>query len=257
MSNGILTQLATIEDRHWWFRYRRILVCDYLDKCTFSNASRALDLGCGTGYNMKLLNRYCPEVYGIELSKEALKIGSKKYNQYQFINGDINHVQNLFPGGYFELITLFNVLYHKGIISEKEILRQIHHILKPGGTILFTEPAFKILMRGHDIADMGKTRYRLRHFASMLAEIGFEDIRGTYFNSVSFFPAFLLALVERSRPSKNWHDNAAIDELRLEGPILNRLMLRFLDLERLLIKLFKRMPLGVTLLCAARKSSCS
>lgn len=255
MNPALYTQLAQVEDQHWWFKYRRKLVRNYLDKLTFSKEAKALDLGCGVGGNLKLLSQYCLEVYGVEISEEAVKLGRRKHTGYQFVKGDINHLQDLFPEKHFNLVTIFNVLYHQWIKSEREVLEQVYRILKPGGTVLLTEPAFKILMRRHDVLGMGKTRYRIREFEYMMAEIGFEQVRGTYFNSISFLPALVLAWLERPKLLESENEGSRVNELKMVGPVINKFILGLLNIERLIIKLFKKMPLGVTLLCIARRSS--
>ena len=109
-------------------------------------------------------------------------------------------------------------------------------------------------MRRHDVLDMGKTRYRIKEFESMLKEIGFEHIRGTYFNSISFLPVLILPLLEQSRLLETGHESGeVVDELKIMGPVINKLMSGLLNLERLIIKVFKRIPLGVTLLCIATR----
>jgi SAM-dependent methyltransferase len=254
MKSSLYNQLAQmVEDQHWWYRYRHRLICDYLNRYAFPDEARALDLGCGTGGELGLLNRYCREVYGLDVSDDALRIAKQKYPQYKFIKGDMNRLQELFIEGQFDIVTILNVLYHQWIESERDILRQVYHILKPGGTVLITEPAFKFLMRGMDVAGMGKTRYRIKDFDSLLSDIGFVQIRCTYFNSISFPPAFILAMIQKAKCFRRKEEIGVASELKIAGPGFNEIVLRLLNIERLIIKFAGRMPFGVTLLCTARK----
>jgi hypothetical protein len=125
--------------------------------------------------------------------------------------------------------------------------------LRPGGTVLITEPAFRLLMRGLDVADMGKTRYRIKDFDSLLANLGFAQIRCTYFNSISFAPAFILAMIQRAKCFRRKEEIGIASELKIAGPGFNKIVLQLLNIERLIIKFAGRMPFGVGLLCAARK----
>jgi SAM-dependent methyltransferase len=255
MKPGHYTQIAQVEDHHWWFRYRRRLICDCLDRYAIPDAARALDLGCGTGRNLRLLNRYCRQVYGLDVSDDALRIAKQKHPQYQFIKGDVNRLQELFIEAQFDIVTILNVLYHQWIESERDILRQVYLILKPGGTVLITEPAFRFLMRGHEVADMGKTRYRIKDFDSLLANIGFIQIRSTYFNCISFPLAFILAMIQRAKCFRRKEEIGIASELKIAGPGFDEIVLRLLNIERLIIKLFGRMPFGVGLLCVAKRPS--
>jgi SAM-dependent methyltransferase len=255
MKQAHYTQIAQIQDQHWWFRYRGRLIRDYLDKCTFPNPGKALDLGCGTGQYLSLLNKYCREVYGVDVSDHALSIAGEKHPQHRLIKGDINHLQKLFVEGHFDIVTILNVLYHQWIESEQNILRQVYSILKPGGTVLITEPAFRFLTRAHDMAGMGKTRYRINDFDSLLAHIGFVQIQCTYFNCISFPLAFILALIHRVNRFRRKERVDFVSEMKIAGPGLNEIVLGLLNIERSIIKCFGRMPFGVGLLCVARRPS--
>lgn len=255
MDRHVYCQFARIEDVHWWHESRRKLVKDLLSKLSLKSNAVGLDIGCGTGGSMRCLQKYCSTVIGLDFSNIALELGREKHPEYKFIQGDANKLSSLFLPETFDLVSIFNVLYHKCITNENNVLKEAYDILKPGGYLIVTEPAFRILWRRHDVLVMGKTRYRLIEFESMLSEIGFEHIQSTYFNSISFLPALVLAWLERSNVLKSGDDSGGVDELKMAGPVINKLMLGFLNLERFIIKVFKRIPVGVSLLSITRRPS--
>ncbi|MBF0590097.1 MAG: class I SAM-dependent methyltransferase [Magnetococcales bacterium] len=253
MNLGLYTQLARIEEQHWWFRYRRRLVRDALTNygaLSVGNNARALDVGCGTGGNLKLLSSFYPTVVGIDYSPIALKEARLKFPDAMLIQDDANRLGDIFRPQSFDLVTLFNVLYHKWIESDIEVLTQIHRILKLGGILLITEPAFPMLMRHHDLLDYGRKRYRKEEFRGLLKQANFNQFYMTLFNSISFIPALMLALKDRliGTRQKLFYEQDEVRELQMPPPWLNQSILGGMELERQAISLFGSIPLGITLL---------
>jgi len=244
-------QLPQIEKKHWWFIGRRLLVESALKKAGFKKGKRALDLGCGTGGNLAFLKKFCPSVLGLDFSKLALKIARKKQPRSKFIQADLNQLEKIFPEEKFDLITIFNVLYHRWVKNEEKVLEQSYSILKPGGILVMTEPAFNWLKRSHDTLDMAKKRYRLIEFKRVFKKTGFQPIKMTYFNSFGLLPALILKIVETATDPKQ--QKAGANELNLPPPLLNKLLLMVFRLEIKLINVLGSLPLGVTLFCLVQK----
>ena len=96
-----------------------------------------LELGCGTGTFTRELARSGAEVVAIDVSPELLEIARANCSapniQYQIQNAyELSYSQ-----GAFDSVVGSSVLHHLEI---KEALRDIYRVLKPGGTIYFTEP---------------------------------------------------------------------------------------------------------------------
>ena len=53
-----LAVLASLEDRHFWFRARRRIIIDAIAR-HFPNARTYLELGAGTGYNAQGRSHHC------------------------------------------------------------------------------------------------------------------------------------------------------------------------------------------------------
>jgi SAM-dependent methyltransferase len=96
-----------------------------------------LELGCGTGYFTRELARSGAEVVAIDVSPELLEIARANFPapnvQYQ--------IENAYALSYedavFDSVVGSSVLHHLEI---EEALRDIYRVLKPAGTIYFTEP---------------------------------------------------------------------------------------------------------------------
>lgn len=255
MHKRIYSQFFEIEDNHWWFVSRRKLVEDLLSPLVkYDKNNKGLDIGCGTGGNLKLLKKYCFQVIGLDLSKYALKLARKKWPKYKFMHGDTNCLLNFFPQESFDLITIFNVLYHKWILDDLKVLKQVCTILKPGGYFVIIEPAFNILTRKHDFQVMGRKRYSLKECEKLLTNAGFRLIKSTYFNSISFIPACIIVFIDYITRLKNkqFKKSKLVKEIQMPPFLINKLLLTLLSIERQIIKLSK-IPIGVSLFCIARK----
>ena len=96
-----------------------------------------LELGCGAGYFTQELARSGADIIAIDVSPELLEIARTKCSsqnvEYQ--------IQNAYALSYseavFDSVVGSSVLHHLEI---EEALRDIYRVLKPRGSIYFTEP---------------------------------------------------------------------------------------------------------------------
>jgi len=96
-----------------------------------------LELGCGTGYFTQELARSGADVVAIDVSPELLEVARSNCSapnvRYQIENA----YALSYPEAVFDSVVGSSVLHHLEIAAA---LRNIYRVLKPGGTIYFTEP---------------------------------------------------------------------------------------------------------------------
>jgi SAM-dependent methyltransferase len=96
-----------------------------------------LEIGCGTGYFTRELTRSGADVVAIDVSPELLEIAKSKY----FAPNVRYEIQNAcaltYSDATFDSVVGSSILHH---LEVEEALREIYRVLKPGGTIYFTEP---------------------------------------------------------------------------------------------------------------------
>src|ERR1700747_211147 len=96
-----------------------------------------LELGCGTGYFTRELARSGAEIVAIDVSPELLEIARANCSAPN-VRYEIQNAYALsYPDAVFDSVVGSSVLHHLEI---EEALREIYRVLKPGGTIYFTEP---------------------------------------------------------------------------------------------------------------------
>jgi SAM-dependent methyltransferase len=252
MERSLYQQLAEIEDTHWWFVYRRKLIAHLLEASGGVAGGLALDIGCGTGGNLSFLKEYCATVCGMDLSEYAIALARKKHPSDTFLEGDINELRSFYTPESFDLISDFSVLCHEWVKSDVQSMRDVHHVLRPGGVFVVTEPAFPALRREHDRIGRIARRYTLQQLTSLLEKADFHSIRGTYFNAPALPITFMLALANRLRLSSRNRDDC-VSELKLPPNWLNDTLTSMLTAELAAIRTFGRIPFGVSIACVARK----
>lgn len=250
MESQLYEQLSNIEDYHWWHQSRLKLVAHYITRMGLGPDARILDVGCGTGGTTSFLEQY-GQVIGIDRSGIALEYAKSKAWKTLFVQGDANYVGQLFSPGCFDLITFFNVLYHQWVQDDFQVLAEVEKLLRPGGYVLLTEPAYRILGRRHDVLGMGKTRYKLSDFRRYFAEIGLQYKWGRYFNAIAF-PTCLLAALRFRIPGNADSGPPEVKELMIPPKGINGLMKFYMELERHFFT-WLPIPIGVTLLVVGQR----
>ncbi len=96
-----------------------------------------LELGCGTGYFTRELAASGAQVTAIDISPELLQTARQECS-FGNVRFEIqNAYATTFPDEAFDSVVGSSVLHHLEI---EAALREIQRVLKPGGSIHFTEP---------------------------------------------------------------------------------------------------------------------
>ena len=96
-----------------------------------------LEIGCGTGYFTRELTQRGADIVAIDVSPDLLEIAKAKYSAPN-VRYEIQNAYALtYADAMFDSVVGSSILHHLEI---EEALREIYRVLKPGGTIYFTEP---------------------------------------------------------------------------------------------------------------------
>ncbi len=140
-------------EQHWWWRAREHILTHELRALQIPPDADILDFGCGDALTFPLLGRF-GRVCGIEVDRSLVSeaspwrqavfhapLGSPEYADWQF-----------------DLITALDALEH--IEDDAVALHALCAMLRPGGRILLTVPAFMSLWDRHDEINRHYRRYR-------------------------------------------------------------------------------------------------
>ena len=256
--------MHALENDYWWFVGRREVIASLLRQarlrrqntpreCSQEAPFDVLDLGCGTGANLPMLRDFAGEngsVVGVDFSPLALGFAaaqlekngseSREYSRVAMLRGDAVHLPLNDAG--FDAVTMFDVLEH--IEDESGVLHETHRVLRPGGALILSVPAYKKLWSAHDEALHHFRRYEKHELHRALKNAGFR-IRILSF-SMSVMPPLawtfrklILPLRRKNRAVSSdvsgavlpavppFANRALIAYLRAEGKIIPHRPLRF------------------------------
>jgi methionine biosynthesis protein MetW len=179
------------EDSHWWFASRTRALLTLMDALPLTNGSRVLDIGCGAGNMIHHLSRY-GQVKGVEI--DARPVAVARQRGYDVDQGDASRGLT-YADAIFDLVTALDVIEHNQ--DDLSILREAYRVLKPGGHIVVTVPAFMWLWSHNDEINAHVRRYTSAELRARLQQVGFRTQRATYNNFFVFPIAAALILMRR------------------------------------------------------------
>ena len=245
MDERFYSEYNEIEDRHWWFIGRREIFLRVLDRelGPLNDGRRVLDVGCGTGTMLGYLARY-GEAEGVDADEQAVRFcRARGLDRVQHVaNGSLP-----FADATFDLVTALDVVEH--VDDDAAILSELRRVLRPGGTLLLSVPAYRWMWGPQDEISHHKRRYVATELRGRLEQAEFDVRRLTYFNTF-LFPA--IAGIRLLRPYRPGSEDLQSDfELSKPGR-LNSLLARVFALEAPLVAR-ARLPFGVSILGLARR----
>lgn len=236
--------LVAIEQRHAWFRARNEMIGERVAEVVsdLSAGFRVLEVGCGSGSVLQVLERVCNrgDVVGLDLYEEGLQFARSRTG-CTLVRGDANCPPF---GQEFSLVGMFDVLEH--LPEDVTVLRRMGEILLPEGVLMLTVPADPALWSYFDEAAHHQRRYTLPELEGKLVATGFQ---------VEYITHFMLPLhpVMRLYRGMGRHRGAdTVDRDLKIVPVFNELLYWALRQERWAFRKRKQLPLGTSIFAMAR-----
>jgi SAM-dependent methyltransferase len=233
--------LAAVEDKMWYFRSLHRLIERELSRVVGAGPAAVLDAGCGTGGLIRRLTGPHPQWRwtGIDISPAACQWARGR------TSADIREasVESMpFAEGGFDAVVLADVLYHLG--DDLGALRECRRVLRPGGVVIATVPAYPWLWSYHDAAVDGKRRYSRSGIRERLAGAGFGQVRSTYWNALAL-PFVVLRRKVLPAPRSG-------SDVKAYAPVFEALGRGLSAAEAAWLRAFGRLPFGVSILAVGR-----
>ena len=242
MDQAAFAAEARIEATHWWFVERRRLFASLLAKCKLPADARVVDIGTGTGANLRLLKEIgFRNVTGIDPSADAAHwCAEKGLGDVRF--GDVRSLP--LSDQSVDLVVATDVVEH---VDEDQIaVAEIYRVLRPGGVALFTVPAFPSLWGLQDEVSHHHRRYRMRPFIELLNGANFQVSRRFHFNYILFLPIFFARQLIRVFKIRLSSEN------EVNSPLLNNLLGVLFRID-VTTAPYLHPPFGVSILALAHK----
>jgi len=245
MYNFLYEETYLIEDSYFWFKsiHKFIELFVKREYKKISNPLNIIDVGCGSGKLLTILNKY-GKTRGIDCSRKAITFCRKRGLKEVKVE-DINYYE--FGESKYDIITCIDVLYHRWIRDDIIILNKLYKSLKDNGIVILDLAAFNFLRRGHDKAVMGTRRHTIRKIIPDLEKIGYKIEIRSYRLSFLFVPALAMKYFEKLQKK----DDVKSDFKQLPS-LINWLFFQMSCFENKIIK-YLNLPIGTSLFIIARK----
>lgn len=250
---SLFDDLAAVEDRHFWFRARNVLIYELSKKicARLDPGYLVLEVGCGTGNVLNVLSKACPGglIVGMERYFDGLPHAKRRYAG-PLVQGDARHLPF---AKRFDLVGMFDVLEH--IPEERETLLSLRELLSPGGMLILTVPAHEFLWSHFDEVAHHCRRYSPGQIRQSLIETGFE------IHFMSQFMACIFPLVWAFRKigglrtaDSETAKKKSMQEFRVV-PGINGVLAFLINLEARWLARGHQLPFGTSLVVVAKKTS--
>lgn len=246
MDRELYSIINTYEDRHWWYKGRRLLLRILLRKFPLKQDKTILDFGCGTGYMIDSVLKQYGTAYGVDIDAEAIQYCHDKGISTAVLAKDNKPLP--FQKNFFSCITCLDVLEH--IPDDGKILRQFHSVLQNDGMLVVFVPAIPQLWSPFDDHAHHQRRYTKSSLHAVLQANGFKIQTSGYYNFLFFIPIFLVRYYQRIFPGfhNTWGVNPVI------GSGLINLLITFIFSIDIVLSAFLPVPVGVSLYVVATKN---
>ena len=225
------------EKEQWWFQARR----DLITKLNFPKDAKILEVGCGSGLNLKALAQ--EDKIGLDISAPAVK-KAKSYG-INAVVGDLNK-KLAFKAESFDVILALDVIEH--LESDIDSINRLVTLLKPNGTFIMNVPANMSLWSEHDIMNKHKKRYTKNEVKKLCKAANLKQKTLSYWN-MTLFPA-VYTVIKLNKLLKR--KQSRIDQ---PSPLVNKILLNILKIENKLIHKGFTLPYGVSVYYIGNKSA--
>jgi SAM-dependent methyltransferase len=235
--------LFALEENNFWFKGRNELIIWAIERY-FKSAKSFFEIGCGTGFVINgIRSRFASlKLTGSEIHRRGLNFARQRLPAVNLLQMDARAIPF---ANEFDLVGLFDVLEH--IEEDEKVLSQIFEAVRTNaGGLILTVPQHKFLWSQADEFAYHCRRYSKEDLCRKVKKAGFEIA------FVSSFVSLLLPLMLVSRLTKGNPDNYDPEAEFKIPAALNKALELVMQVERLMIKMGLRFPMGGSLLLVAR-----
>jgi SAM-dependent methyltransferase len=238
------TRMEQLERDHWWHVGRLEILRRELSRRLSGGHDREptiLNVGCGTGGTIRMLESF-GQVLNVDVSDEAIALS----RSHGFQAEKVTDHRLPYPDGSIDVVAALDVLEH--IEDDQAALQEWARVLRPGGFVLLTVPAYQWLWSDHDVALHHHRRYLRRQIARM------SDQAGLRVGKLSYAIVFSLPLVVGFRLLNRMRGTAGAGKSNYVAvpTWINRLFVGMLQLEARAHRML-RFPAGSSVLAVLRK----
>ncbi len=241
-------QTRALEEAHWWFVGMRSIYRKQLESLRLRPDSKILDLGCGTGGNLGLL-----ESLGSTWALDASRTAASFVRQRGFPRIAVASATELPVGDEsFDVVTAFGVIEH--VEEDERMLREMRRVTRSGGHMLVVTSAHRWLWSVHDDRVHHVRRYRIAELGERVRRAGWRIDQLSYVNAALFPAVAAVRTVQRLIPERSGGAERGMSGFGMPPGPVNRALAALLGLEGTILGRMN-LPMGVGLICRATRDA--
>ena len=225
-------------DDYWWYTARARLLEEALGR--FVPAGRqVLDVGSADAPSAAWFHERASRPVSVDVDRRGLRA-----------DGVCASLLCLpFASASFDAVAAFDVIEH--VEPESGAIRELFRVLRPGGVLVASVPAYQWAWSDHDVANGHHRRYTRPRLVEALTSAGFTVDRATY-AFASVFPMFAgERVLRRLRGSRVAGASDIVSVPQVPAP-LHHALLGLCRLDERLLRT-RDLPWGSSVLAAARR----
>jgi SAM-dependent methyltransferase len=249
MQEHIYEHLYQVEDRHWWYIAKRLLVEAMLQRFLRPSDTddgnclprpRVADIGCGCGAMLQQLRDHY-DVVGVDPSPQAREFCARRGIEVAI--GSLPNGLTLARSS-FDAVLLLDVVEH--LDDDDASVRASAQLLKPGGIMVSTSPAYQWLWSDWDVQHHHRRRYTLEQFRALFTRAGLRIELSSYANT-ALFP-----LAATARLAGRFFGRRGAGEMRVPPAPVNAVLRTLFASERGVLGRLQ-LPFGLSVIVVARR----
>jgi SAM-dependent methyltransferase len=238
----IYDRMRELEGSHWWFTGRRKVLTALIGDLELPPNAKIAEVGCGVGGNLEMLRAF-GEVSAVEPDAESRAYIDQRLGMA---------VQDgLLPDGLplargsFDAVCAFDVVEH--VDDDAGSVRALADLVKSGGYLVITVPAYQWMWSHHDVLHHHKRRYQRPAIEALVREAGLSIVRSSYFNGLLFPMAALVRLAKKALRIQTEDD-------RMPPKTINGLLAGVFASVAGWLRAGNRLPFGLSIVVIGKKA---
>ena len=184
-----LQVISSIEQDHFWFLGRRKLVLSLMRKLIKHQQTTLLDVGCGTGYNLKHWKAFSKDVFGLDRLSGDIGPEIMAGISPNMVKSDVCALP--VKSDSTDVVVALDVLEH---VQDGKMLAEVNRCLVDEGLLFITVPAMQWLWSDRDESAGHLRRYNKQTLRPVIEKAGFEILYMSYYQCL-LFPLVALARI--------------------------------------------------------------